>query len=224
MNHEAALIATLVAVAGVVVGPAAAVDARTNGQAGPEATTLRAEPLNSTTVMLWGNVTGVNGSATVWFEYRRVDADEWRRTPTRRIDGPGPFVLNATGLAAATEYEFRTVAATSAGRVDGSIRPFKTPPNGSAAGVEPTTVPGPTPVPPALTVTPTPEGEPEVDAPADPPPDDQLVAPDAGGSGDDWFAGWTRLLLLVAGVPVAGAFVLGGLVLALGLYDRGREE
>jgi len=84
----------------------------------------------ATSVTLNGDLTDLGGaaSADVGFQYRPSGASSWTATATQTRSSTGTFSVDVTGLTAASDYDFRAVAAASDGTTDtGATASFTTP-------------------------------------------------------------------------------------------------
>ena len=94
----------------------------------PNVLTVSADP-EASTATLWGLVWTLDdaASATVFFEYRRPDDQEWSRTDPTTQSSWGAFDGTVTGLEASTDYEYRAVVTIDDESMVGELQSFRTP-------------------------------------------------------------------------------------------------
>ena len=73
-------------------------------------TTGGGDALTPSSVTTSGTVSELSEPATVFFEYRAADTDEWMSTATERLSEGGSFERTISGLSPSTTYEYRAVA------------------------------------------------------------------------------------------------------------------
>jgi len=94
----------------------------------PNVLTVSAEP-EASTATLWGLVwsLGESESATVFFEYRTSDAEEWSETDSTTRSSWGAFERSVTDLEPSTDYEYRAVVTIDDESAVGETETFRTP-------------------------------------------------------------------------------------------------
>jgi len=120
----------LVGAASAVAQATTDADAATAGEENLTVETEWADALGETEYIFGGNVTsfGDADAAYAWFEYREAGTDDWRVTPSVRLNGTGDYVERAAELAPNTTYEYRAAAADAeqSSSVRGEIETFET--------------------------------------------------------------------------------------------------
>ena len=103
-------------------------DSEDDEDALPNVLTVSAD-VEASTATLWGLVwsLGESDSATVFFEYRTSDAEEWAETEATTQSTWGVFEGTATALEASTDYEYRAVVTLGDESAVGEIQSFRTP-------------------------------------------------------------------------------------------------
>lgn len=84
--------------------------------------------VGATVASLSGELLGIGDTpeATVRFEYRSVETDDWTATESKRREAIGPVYTTVDELTADTTYEFRAVATADEHRTRGEKRRFRT--------------------------------------------------------------------------------------------------
>ncbi|QLH80421.1 fibronectin type III domain-containing protein [Halosimplex pelagicum] len=101
--------------------------------------TTWADPINESSVVAAGNLTGVptNETATVLIEYRRQGTATWRASSRQTVETTGPFRTVLTGLESGATYEYRARAVSGSAGDNGTRSTFAVPDNPPTVKAQP---------------------------------------------------------------------------------------